>query len=70
MDMTDSHKAMTFKDYYIGTLLRPRQTFEQLLTDERRLKFGFYAILLNALLYTLVYVFLTMAGGAPSTFEP
>ena len=49
---------MTFKDYTFGRLLRPRQTFELLLTDEGRLKFGFCAILLNTFLYTLVYVFL------------
>jgi len=58
MYTTDSHKTMTFKDYTLGSLLRPRQTFERLLTDEGRLKFGFYAILLNTFLYTLVYVFL------------
>jgi len=69
MNKTNSHETMTFKDYCLGTLFRPRQTFELLLTDGRRLKFGFYAILLKAFLYTLIYVFLTMAGGAPSTID-
>jgi hypothetical protein len=40
------------------------------LTDSRKLKFGFFAISINAILYTLVYIFLTIGGGAPSSFTP
>jgi len=58
----------SFKDYYFGTILRPRRTFEALMADPRRLKFGLFALLINAFLYTLVYVFLSLRGGAPSTF--
>ena len=65
-----SPTTMSFKNYLFGTLLHPRRTFERLLMDERRLKFGFYAMLISAVLYTLVYVFLTMGGGAPSSFTP
>jgi len=61
---------MTFKEYYLGTLFRPRRTFEALLADTRRLKFGVLALAINAALYTLVYIFLTAGGGAPSTFMP
>jgi hypothetical protein len=60
----------SFKDYYIGALFRPRQTFDALLTDDRRLKFGLLAISINAILYNLVYIFLWSGGGAPSTFTP
>jgi hypothetical protein len=60
----------SFKDYLLGTLFRPRQTFELLLKDDRRLKFGLIAITINAFLYTLVYIFLTIGGGAPSSFTP
>jgi hypothetical protein len=60
----------SFKDYYIGTLFRPRQTFDALLADDRRLKFGLLAISINAVLYNLVYVFLWSGGGAPSSFTP
>jgi hypothetical protein len=56
----------SFKDYYIGTLLRPGKTFDILLTDNRRLKLGFLAMLINVLLYTFVYIFLTIGGGAPT----
>ena len=61
---------MRFKDYYLGTLLRPRQTFDALVMDDRRLKFGMWAISINAILYNLVYIFLWSGGGAPSTFTP
>lgn len=61
---------MSFTGYLVGTLLRPRKTFELLVTDNRKLKFGLAAISINALVYTLVYVFLTIGGGAPSSFTP
>lgn len=60
----------SFADYYLGTILRPRSTFAALMADERRLTFGALAIASNAALYTLVYIFLTIAGGAPSSFTP
>jgi hypothetical protein len=60
----------SFKDYYIGTLLRPRQTFDALLADNRRLRFGLLAISINTILYNLVYIFLWSRGGAPSSFTP
>ncbi|MGE5377652.1 MAG: YIP1 family protein [Bacteroidota bacterium] len=63
-------KTSSFKDYLFGTLFHPRRTFDRLVQDERRLKFGFYAMLITAIEYTLVYIFLTMAGGAPSSFTP
>ena len=60
----------SFKDYLFGTLFRPRQTFDLLATDDRRLKFGFVAMSITAIIYTLVYIFLTMGGGAPSSVDP
>ncbi len=60
----------SFADYYLGTILGPGRTFAALLKDKRRMRFGLLALALNALLYTLVYVFLTRAGGAPSSFTP
>jgi hypothetical protein len=65
-----SPKTMSFKNYYLGAFLHPRRTFDLLLMDARRLKFGLLAISINAVLYTFVYIFLTIAGGAPSSFEP
>ncbi len=52
----------TFKDYFIGSLLHPRRTFEALLTDDRRLKFGLYAISINAIL--CVYFSMAWQGSS------
>ena len=70
MDGPLSPRTMSFRKYLSGTLFHPRRTFERLLLDERRLTFGFYAMLIAVVLYTLVYIFLTMGGGAPSSFTP
>jgi hypothetical protein len=40
------------------------------MTDPRRLRFGLLALTINAVLYTLVYFFLSAGNGAPSTFKP
>ncbi len=60
----------SFGHFYLGTIVRPRRTFDTLMTDERRLRFGLTALASNAL-YTLVYDFLTMrprrsSPGLPS----
>jgi hypothetical protein len=60
----------SFRDYYLGVIIRPRRTFDALISDSRRLKFGLLALSINAALYTLVYVFLSAGGGAPSSFTP
>lgn len=59
-----------FRQYYLGAILRPSRTFTVLLEDPHKLKFGVMALCINAVLYTLVYVNLTIAGGAPSSFTP
>ena len=70
MSESMSPALSSFKDYYIGTIFRPRRTFDALMNDNRRLKFGLLAVATNAVLYTLVYVFLTIGDGAPSSFTP
>lgn len=62
--------ALSFLDYYLRAFVRPRRTFEQLLTDPRRLRLGVYFITIPAVLYTVIYIFLHAGGGAPSTFHP
>jgi hypothetical protein len=52
----------SFWYYYRGVAVRPRRTFDELMADPRRLRYGFLAVLLTAFLYTLVYLFL----AAPS----
>jgi hypothetical protein len=56
--------------YYLGVILRPGRTFDLLRSDDHRLRFGLVAVSINAALYTLVYILLTMGGGAPSSFTP
>jgi hypothetical protein len=57
----------SFGKYYIGIILRPQRTFNELVSDEHRLRFGIFALSINAFLYTLVYIFLTIGEGAPSS---
>ncbi len=60
----------TFWSYYRALFLRPSRTFHELLADERRVRFGFLAVLIPALGYTLFYILASRAGGAPSSFTP
>lgn len=61
---------MSFKDYYVGTIIRPRETFDALMADDRRLRYGIIALAINAQLYTLVYVFLSLGGAVPVSMKP
>jgi hypothetical protein len=55
---------------YFQTIYKPRKTFEWLVTQENVLKWSLGFILIPVILYTLMYIFLTVAGGAPSVFTP
>lgn len=57
-----------FPAYYEGTLRSPASTFRHLVGDSSKLRLSFYAVLISALLYTFVYVFLIFGGGQP--FKP
>lgn len=57
-----------FIDYYIGTVTRPGSSLKRLIADDRKIKFGFYSVLITATLYTFVYAFLILGGGQP--FKP
>lgn len=58
----------SFFGYYKGTILHPKRTFETLVQDGRQLRLAFSAVLITAVLYTFVYVFLIFGGGQP--FKP
>jgi hypothetical protein len=62
--------SSTFASCYLSTLLRPRRTFDALMKDPRRLSFGALALTICAVLYTFVYIFLSIGGGAPLGFKP
>jgi hypothetical protein len=55
---------------YFGAILRARRTFTALADEPRRLQYGLTAVLVTAVLYTFVYLFLVIGHGAPSTFKP
>ena len=58
----------TFFSYYISVIKSPAASFNELFSDDRRVRFGLYAVLIQAAVYTLVYVFLIIGGGLP--FKP
>jgi hypothetical protein len=58
----------SFAHYYFQMFLHPRAAFRALAVEEKRLRFAFWTLLLMALVYTLVYVFLILGGGRP--FHP
>jgi hypothetical protein len=58
----------SFIKYYIGTIVKPNSTLEKLITDDKKIKFGFYSVLITAILYTFVYLFLILGEGQP--FKP
>jgi hypothetical protein len=63
-------KLRSFKDYYLGTVLRPRETFDALVSDERRVQFGIIAIAVSVQLYVLLYIFLSLGDNAFSSLRP
>ncbi len=58
----------SFGNYYRSAFLKPGLTFDTIISDHRMLRFGFTAVLIPAVLYTLVYIFLIFGGGQP--FKP
>ena len=60
----------SFADHYFGVVLRPRRAFDALMQDPRRLRLGALALLVTAVLYTGVYVFLFIGGAHPTAFSP
>jgi hypothetical protein len=55
---------------YFGTLLHPARSFAALLRHPHYFRLGFLYMLVPVVAYTLMYVFLTVAHGAPSVFTP
>jgi hypothetical protein len=68
MKNEESDTGKSFRKYYIDLIIRPGKTYELLVSDDRMLGFGFRAVLITAVLYTFVYVFLILGGGQP--FHP
>ena len=59
-----------FVKTYLQTIIKPQKTFKNILSDEKSFRLGFIYILIPIIAYTLIYIFLTIANGAPSVFTP
>jgi len=55
---------------YLQTFYKPKKTIEELITRDDSLKISFIYIAIPIVFYTLMYVFLTIANGAPSVLTP
>lgn len=58
----------SFWVYYKGVIFKPKTTFSLLIDDKKHLSLAFKAVLIPAILYTFVYIFLIFGGGKP--FKP
>ncbi|MCU0344046.1 MAG: YIP1 family protein [Ignavibacterium sp.] len=56
-------------DYYL-TVFKPRKTFEELIIKDNLYKRSLVFISIPIVCYSLMYIFLTIANGAPSTLIP
>lgn len=66
----ETNLSTRFSVYYKSAFTSPAEVFSRLLQDERKLTLAFMFMLVPVFLYTLMYVFLNIANGAPSTFTP
>jgi len=60
----------SFISKYFQTVYKPRKTFEDLIIKDNIYKLSFAYISIPIICYTLLYIFLTIAKGAPSTLTP
>ena len=63
-------KIRSFWQYYFNSFTNPKETFILLLSDNKRLRYGLGFILIPIIGYTIMYIFLAIANGAPSVFTP
>ncbi len=61
---------MNFLSLYFQLFIRPGRSYERILSDPRKLRYGFLALLVPALGYSLFYIMAWQADGAPSAFRP
>jgi hypothetical protein len=60
----------TFISEYFQTIYKPRKTFEELIVKDNLYKLSLAYISIPIICYSLMYIFLTIANGAPSTLTP
>lgn len=60
----------SFISNYLGTIVNPSAAFNRILEEKNYIKKSFVYILIPVVAYTAMYIFLTIAHGAPSVFTP
>ena len=55
---------------YFQTVYKPQKTFEELILKDNLYKRSLVFISIPIVCYSLLYIFLTIANGAPSTLTP
>lgn len=60
----------SFREYYLGAIFRPRETFDALMADERRNRYGIIAIAITVQFYVLLYLFLSLGDTTFSILKP
>jgi hypothetical protein len=55
---------------FFRSFIKPANAFDELLANDRYFTYAFIYILFPIAGYTLMYIFLTMGGGAPSVLTP
>ncbi len=68
--MTDKYMTPGFLKLYGRMFFKPESTFRLIFESKNSLKYGFFALLVPALGYTIFYIMAYYAGGSPSTFKP
>ena len=66
----NKHINTNFWTLYFRMFYKPQSTFRLIFESNSSLKFGFFAILVPAVGYTIFYIMAYFAGGSPSTFKP
>jgi hypothetical protein len=57
-----------FFHYYLLSVKSPSRSFNEILSDDKSVKYGLFAVLIQITVYTIVYLFLICGGGEP--FKP
>ncbi len=63
-------RSERFFPLYLRMFIRPDSTFDLIIDRKSTLRFGFFALLVPIIGYTLFYIMAWNAGGSPSTFQP
>ena len=59
-----------FWSYCGGIIIHPQQTIRQVIMEEKKVAYGFAAVLLLSVLYSIAVLVSWAKGGVPSGYEP